>query len=82
MTETKLVRYAAHIPYTGSVYFEFEAPEGLSKREAEYAAWDALDLLSEDDKEIEEQEYHRYVTEGNVFHGVRNSIEVYPLKSP
>lgn len=76
------MEYNIRMPFTGFVEVVVEAD---SKEKAIEEFWD-LDInhLGEDLKEGRidhyEYEFHKYITQGNVFYGMQNSLEVERLE--
>lgn len=63
------MKYAVSLPITGFVYFEIEA----DNEEQAIAKCMESDITTND---IAEWGVHEHVIEGNVFHGMLNSIDV------
>jgi hypothetical protein len=62
-------KYSVLIPFTGSMYAEVEADNPEAAKEAAFEV--KFDIDS-----IHELEFHDHVVRGNVFYGVKNSMEV------
>ena len=61
--------YSVLVPFTGSMFVEVEADNPEDAKEAAFKA--EFDIDS-----VHELEFHDHVVRGNVFYGVKNSIEV------
>ena len=74
MSETKSIR--VDIPFTGSVSVMIEVPADVEPSEYLELALDQADVRVRDSKDgvtvVNQLEFHRYVTQGNVCHASLN----------